>query len=121
MRYKTPLYSSAIIAGLAFQAMGYIGRILLHSDPANTSYFALYMMGINMGPTFLTAAIFLILPRIIILYGSEFAIISQPLYLAIFFLAFGTFAVAFEAAGAAFAATGDNPDEVSLSSILPVS
>lgn len=113
MRYKTPLYSSAIIAGLAFEAMGYIGRILLHSDTASSSYFALYTMGVNMGPTCLTAAIFLTLPRIIVLYGSQFTIISQPLYLAVFFLAFGTFALAFEASGSAFAATGVGPAEVS--------
>lgn len=118
IRYRTPLYSSAIIAGLAFEVMGYIGRILLKSDVASTSYFALYLTGVNMGPTFLTAAIFLTLPRIVVLYGKGFTLISQPLYFAMFFLAFGAFALAFETAGAAFAATGGIPEEVSLQDSL---
>lgn len=113
IRYKTALYSSAIIAGLAFEAMGHVGRILLRSDPASTLYFVLYTIGVNMGPTFIAAAIFQVLPHILVLYGKEFTLISQPIRFAVFFLAFSAFALAFQAVGAAFTATGGSREEVS--------
>jgi hypothetical protein len=113
MRYNTRLYSATIITGLAFEVMGYVGRVLLNSNVASVSNFVVYMLGTIMGPTFITSAIYQILPHIIVLYGKEFTLVSQPAYFRVFFFAFDLFTLAFQAAGVGFAVTGVSQAEVS--------
>jgi hypothetical protein len=111
-RYNTPVYSSTIIAGLLLEVVGYVGRILLKSDAASVSSFVLYMLGTIMGPTFITSAIYQILPHVVVLYGKEFTLVSQPAYFGVFFMVFDLCTLTFQAAGVAFSITGATQDEV---------
>lgn len=86
MHWNTPIYSLTIVAGLVFEVIGYIGRILLNLDTASVVGFVLYMLGTIMGPTFITSAVYQILPHIVVLYGKEFTLVSQPAYFGVFFM-----------------------------------
>ncbi|OIW29070.1 hypothetical protein CONLIGDRAFT_704433 [Coniochaeta ligniaria NRRL 30616] len=112
IRYNTPLFSSTIIAGLLFEAVGYVGRILLNSNVASVSNFVIYMLGTIMGPAFITSAIYQILPHIAVLYGKDFTLISQPAYFSALFLVLDLLTLVFEAAGVAFAVAGGTQVEM---------
>jgi len=111
--FRTPLYASSFILGLLFEVMGYAGRVVLRTDLASKSYFVLFLVGTIMGPTFITGAIYVVLPHILTLYGSDVSVVSRPIYLAVVFLAFDVFTLAFQAVGAAFASQGSTSEEVS--------
>lgn len=44
IRYKTGLMAVSMLLGLATEALGYIARILLHSDPFYRAYFLWYLI-----------------------------------------------------------------------------
>lgn len=105
-RCKTTLYAVTLITGLLMEVMGYVGRLMLRNDLANKSYFVLFLLGTVMGPTFISAAIYLILPHILTVYGSDLSVIPEPIWLGYLFLAFDVFTLAFLAVGSAFASEG---------------
>ncbi|KAI1805123.1 RTA1 like protein-domain-containing protein [Daldinia bambusicola] len=72
IKYKSTVFSTAVMTGLALEVVGYIGRILLHNAPADRSGFILFLIGTVVGPTFICGSILFIIPRIIIVYGEEF-------------------------------------------------
>lgn len=112
LRWKTPLYTAALVVGLLFEVMGYLGRFMLRSNLASRKYFLIYLLGTVMGPTFITAAIYLVLPHVLTIYGSDISGISQPIFLAYFFLAFDVFTLAFQGVGGGFAVQGTSSIEV---------
>lgn len=112
VRYRTPLYAVTFVLGLLCEVMGYVGRIMLRTDQASRQYFAVSLVGLIMGPTFISGAIYLVLPHVLVLYGRELSLVSRPLYLGFLFLAFNVFTLAFQAVGCSFAANGASKGEV---------
>ncbi|KAK3682150.1 RTA1 like protein-domain-containing protein [Podospora appendiculata] len=106
IRYKTPLYVSLIILGLIAEVVGHAGKILMRDDGASEVYFSIYMMGTQWGPTFISAAIYLVLPHVMVIYGQQFSLMSRPVYCNVFFLVFDIFTLAFQSVGVGFAANG---------------
>ena len=102
-----------MVIGFMFEVMGYAGRVMLRFELANRTYFVIYLLGTIMGPTFLSAAIYLILPHILALYGIVGgSIASQPLWITMLFLALDIFTLAFQGVGCAFAVDGTSGPEV---------
>lgn len=94
--------------------MGYSGWLLLRNDLARKSYFVISLIGTATGPTLITAAIYTILPHILVLYGSDLSTPLEPVWLSYFFFALDSFTVAFQTVGCVFAAQGYNKVEVSI-------
>lgn len=111
--YRTTTYSITLTLGLVLEVVGYAGRLLLRFDLASKTYFLLFVLGTTTGPTFITAAIYTILPHLVALYGSDVSALQKPLWLSYFFLIFDILALAFQALGSAFAAEGFDKLEVS--------
>jgi hypothetical protein len=111
-RYRSPLYATPIVAGLLLELVGYAGRLLLRRDVADTTYFAMYLAGIILGPTFISAAIYPILPHVVVIYGRDLAIVSRPIYINVLFLLFGIATLLFQLVGVALAVNGTSHDEV---------
>ncbi|ROW08174.1 hypothetical protein VPNG_06904 [Cytospora leucostoma] len=65
-----------------------------------------------MGPTFITAAVYMVLPHILAVYGSDLSIIAEPVWLSYFSLGWDIFTLAFQAIGSAFAAEGSSKTEI---------
>ncbi|KAL1872455.1 hypothetical protein VTK73DRAFT_1492 [Phialemonium thermophilum] len=110
VRYNTPLYSSAVVAGLLLEILAYVARVLARSTRLGpddgSAYFIMYMLGVNLGPALLTWAAFLCLSHIVGIYGKQFARAFRPLYLILFFAASCIFTLSFEAVGISFQAKG---------------
>ncbi|RTE74767.1 hypothetical protein BHE90_010776 [Fusarium euwallaceae] len=69
-RSRTYLFSAVLTTGLFFEVLGFIGRILLHSNRDHQGYFFLFLFGTVLGPSFLSLAIFIVLPHILTIYGE---------------------------------------------------
>jgi hypothetical protein len=101
-RYKTPLFAVALVVGLLLAILGYVGKLLLRLDQARQSYFLLSLLGTVVGPAFVAAAIYTVLPHVLNVHGQEILLFSsQPANLSPMFLVFDVVTVVFEAAGCA--------------------
>ncbi|KAK3492332.1 RTA1 like protein-domain-containing protein [Neurospora hispaniola] len=107
VRYKTPLYAVLATLGLLLEVVGHAGKILLRSNPASEGRFLLYMIGTLWGPTFISAAVYLVLPHVMVIYGEQFSLIHEPIYCNIVFVALDIFTLAFQSIGIALSATSD--------------
>lgn len=114
IRYKTWLYSSLIIIGLVLEVVSHVGKILLHSDTANPTFFSVYLIANFWGPTIIGTAICTVLPHVMAIYGPEFRIVSHPIYINVFFMALDIFALAFQSVGSIFSSNGTTAAEVRL-------
>jgi hypothetical protein len=72
------------ISGLALEIIGYIGRIMMNSNPFDQNSFLLYLLCLTIGPAFLPAAIYLCLARIVVAYGEDASRFRPATYTLIF-------------------------------------
>ncbi|KAI1327209.1 hypothetical protein F5Y16DRAFT_200209 [Xylariaceae sp. FL0255] len=72
IRYRSSTFGTTVATGVALEVVGYIGRLLLHSTPNNQSDFAVFLIGTILGPTCICGAMFLVVPRIVAVYGEEY-------------------------------------------------
>ncbi|GIZ47662.1 hypothetical protein CKM354_001074700 [Cercospora kikuchii] len=106
-KYKTWTYMIAVILGLGVEVAGYVGRLELNDNPFNNDAFLVYLIMLTIAPVFLTAAIYVCLSRIIILYGEHLSPIKART-VAISFMCSDFIALVLQAAGGAIAETADD-------------
>ncbi|KAI1081052.1 RTA1 like protein-domain-containing protein [Whalleya microplaca] len=109
IKYKSSVFSTAIATGLALEVMGYIGRLLSHNDPADRAAFVVFLVGTILGPTFICGAIFLVMPRIVTLYGDEYRS-WRPVWYPFVFYALTAAALILELAGGIVSTVQDDHD-----------
>ncbi|PMD48659.1 RTA1-domain-containing protein [Hyaloscypha variabilis F] len=71
IRYRTWGFMTAAILGMLTEIIGYIARIAVHSNPFIKTNFLMYLVTLTIAPAFLSAAIYLCLARIVVVYGEE--------------------------------------------------
>ncbi|KAK0666383.1 putative RTA1 like protein [Cercophora samala] len=112
IRYKTPLYASLLTAGLIVEVVGHVGRMFLSTEHASPAYFAVYMVGTHWGAAFVGSAIYLVLPHATVLFGQEFRLVSNALYINIFFAVMDIFSLVFQSVGIVYAASATTAPQV---------
>lgn len=70
-RFSTIAFSVILALGLALDVVGFTGRLLLNRSPARQDFFALSLVGTILGPTFISGAVVLTLPRTLSLCGGN--------------------------------------------------
>ncbi|KAL3959860.1 hypothetical protein ACCO45_004977 [Purpureocillium lilacinum] len=100
LRYKTRGFMIAMVCGLILEIVGYVGRILMRSHMFDFNYFIIYLVCLTIGPAFFSAAIYLTLSAIIVIYVPERARFRPQTYTYIF-ITFDLIALVLQAAGAA--------------------
>ncbi|KAI0005231.1 RTA1 like protein-domain-containing protein [Xylariaceae sp. FL0662B] len=98
IKYKSYAFSTAIATGLALEVMGYIGRLLAHNHPNDRNDFVVFLVGTLIGPNFICAATFPVMPRIVALYGDEFRT-WRPVWFPYMFYAMTALSFVLELAG----------------------
>ncbi|KAJ5084011.1 RTA1 domain protein [Penicillium alfredii] len=106
-------YMGAMTAGLILEIPGYIGRVMMHSNPFDFNAFLLYLICLTIAPAFFTAAIYICLGRIVIVYGEDISRIRPRTY-TILFVTCDIIALVLQAAGGAITSIADS-DQKSLS------
>ncbi|RAL58755.1 hypothetical protein DID88_009170 [Monilinia fructigena] len=111
IKFKTWGYMVAMIFGLILEIVGYIGRILLHYSPFDNNDFLMYLICLTIAPAFLTAAIYLCLSRIVIIYGQEISRFKPGTY-TIIFCTCDIISLLLQAVGGAIASLGKTASQV---------
>lgn len=84
IKYRTTSVCLCMLAGLGLESAGYIGRILLRTNPFYRPYFLLYLVSLTLGPVFFAAAIYLCLGRIVVIVGQEISWLKPRTYTFVF-------------------------------------
>lgn len=102
-RSWTPLFSATLTTGLLAEVLGFVGRVLLHSTKNSRTYFFLFLFGTVLGPTFISASIFIVLPHILGIYGEPISPF-RPLVAGLVFFSLIAVALIVELVGIIFVA-----------------
>jgi hypothetical protein len=113
LRYKTVLHASLLLAALLVEVVGHVGKIFLVANPTSHAYSAVYLLGTHWGAVLVGSAVNLVLPHVLVIYGQEFRLVSDPVYVTILFFILDIFMLAFQSVGIGFAATANTALEVS--------
>lgn len=100
IKHKTWGYMLAMVLGLVcpspcpfrinltkpqfLEIIGYIARVMIHSSPFNNNDFLMYLVTLTIAPALLTAAIYLCLARIVIVYGQHLSRFKPRTYTLVF-------------------------------------
>ncbi|KAI1116357.1 hypothetical protein F5Y14DRAFT_79575 [Nemania sp. NC0429] len=119
IRYRSLGFVVPLAGGLALEVVGYIGRILLHSYPDSRTDFAVFLVGTTLGPTCICGAMFLIVPRIVAVYGDEYRSWRPAWYLLLLSL-LTVVSLVLELAGSVVSTAEDDPAVVNAGSTVLV-
>lgn len=106
-RYKTWFYGTLITLGAAGEMAGYIGRIMMHSNPWSNSGFELQICTLIFSPSFLAAGLYLTLKHMVRAIGPQFSSIKPIAYPWIFMLC-DLFSLVLQAIGGGVASSSNN-------------
>ncbi|KAF3768087.1 RTA1-domain-containing protein [Cryphonectria parasitica EP155] len=106
IRYKTKLYTGLFVTALVGEIIGYVGRILLNGDPFSKNNFLIYLICLTLAPVLMSAAVYLTLARIVVVYGENISLIRPRSYTLIF-SGFDLAALIVQAIGGSIAAESD--------------
>ncbi|KAN0122045.1 RTA1 domain containing protein [Hyaloscypha variabilis] len=105
--YRTIGFTIAMSSGLILEIIGYIGRVQMHFNPFIQQPFMMYLICVTIAPVFLTAAIYLCLSRIIVVYGTHLARLA-PGTIAISFMVSDFISLLLQAGGGAVVEIADD-------------
>ncbi|KFA62801.1 hypothetical protein S40285_03806 [Stachybotrys chlorohalonatus IBT 40285] len=71
LRFQAPVFATILTAGLVLEVVGFLGRVLLSSIQGSATYTLLWLLGTVLGPTFISASIFVVLPHTLSIYGQQ--------------------------------------------------
>lgn len=112
-RFRTPSFSALLVTGLLLEVAGFVGRVLLHGHRDNQAYFVLSLFGTVLGPSFMSAAIFIVLPHILNIYGEHLCPF-RPIFAGLILYGITTVATVVQVVGIVFLAYGYNGMTASL-------
>ena len=93
-----------MLLGLTSEALGYIARVLINTNPFYRPYFLWYLICLTIGPVYIAAAIYLCLGRIVVIYGENISQIRPRSY-TLFFMGCDVVSLAVQAVGGGLAAS----------------
>ncbi|KAF8860528.1 putative RTA1 domain protein [Acephala macrosclerotiorum] len=111
-RYRTWGYMAAMFFGLSGEVVGYTGRLLLYQNPFDPTGndFLIYLVSLTISPAFLSAAIYLCLARIVVVYGEHLSRFKPRTYTLIF-CGCDIFSLVLQAAGGGIASGAMTPSQ----------
>lgn len=117
VKYRTWGFMAATTLGTLTEIIGYIGRIMMHNNPFSKNDFLIYLVTLTIAPAFLSAAIYLCLARIVVVYGEERSRFRPRTY-TIMFCSCDFLALLLQAAGGAIASISNTNSGVSTPSVF---
>ncbi|KIW06110.1 uncharacterized protein PV09_03277 [Verruconis gallopava] len=104
IRYKTWSFMIAMTIGGLCEAVGEIGRLMMHRNPFSDVGFKIQIILLTFAPAFLAAGIYLQLKHLVLTFGAEWSVLRPSLYTWIFIIC-DIFSIALQGAGGGIAAT----------------
>lgn len=109
VKYKTWGFMVGMICGLLLEIVGYAGRVLLHDNVFEKNYFIIYLVGLTIGPAFLSASIYLCLGRIITIFGNKLSLL-KPKIITWIFVCCDLLSLLLQSAGGAITSISDDAE-----------
>jgi len=104
VRYRTWSYCFAMTLAGITETIGYVGRIILHSDPWSKAGFNMQIVCLIIAPAFNSAAIYLVLKHVTLCFGERWSRIKPRFYTYIF-VSCDIMSLVLQGAGGGLAAT----------------
>ena len=108
--YRTWVFGFAIWGGLVLEIIGYVGRILMRSNPFDMSIFLTYFIPLGLGPAFLTAAIYITLGHVVIVFGEQYSRLKPKTY-SLVFVCIDVFSLCIQAVGGGLTGSADTDSQ----------
>ncbi|RDW56716.1 hypothetical protein BP6252_14009 [Coleophoma cylindrospora] len=80
LKYRTWGFLVGMFCGGVLEVIGYVARIIIHNNPFSSDGFIMYLCCLTIAPAFLSAAIYICLSRIIIIYTPDAARFKPQFY-----------------------------------------
>ncbi|KAF2793980.1 RTA1-domain-containing protein [Melanomma pulvis-pyrius CBS 109.77] len=103
-------FSVAMISGCALEVIGYVGRVLSHSNPFAENPFLIQIICLTIAPAFMAAGIYLCLSRIVLTFGAHNSRI-KPLSYPRIFIPCDLASLLLQAGGGGFASAASHSDK----------
>ncbi|KAH8689095.1 RTA1 like protein-domain-containing protein [Talaromyces proteolyticus] len=113
IKLRTWSFLACYILGSTSEAVGYIGRIFLHSNPYNLSTFLVQIVCLTTGPAFYSAGLYLCLARIIVVYGEKISRL-RPIWYTRIFITCDIISLSLQGAGGGVASSATKQSTLSM-------
>ncbi|KIW60045.1 hypothetical protein PV05_00295 [Exophiala xenobiotica] len=107
VKFRTWSFLVGMTCGNILEVAGYGGRILLHHNVFEKNYFIINLVGLTIGPAFLSASIYLCLARIIYIFGEKLSLL-RPRVITYIFMACDSVSLVLQSAGGAITSMADD-------------
>ncbi|KAI5456526.1 putative RTA1 domain protein [Mariannaea sp. PMI_226] len=106
-------YSIVVAVGCFVEMLGYVGRVMMHSNPWNRLGMRMQIVCLIIAPSFAAAGIYLTLKHTILHYGKQYSRLRPKLYTWIF-IGCDIGSILLQAGGGGIAASANSPDKVDI-------
>ncbi|MCJ1307055.1 hypothetical protein MMC25_000701 [Agyrium rufum] len=106
IKYKTWTFMVALGLGCLAEAIGYAGRVIMHSNPYSNAGFESQICCLILAPAFIAAGVYLTLKHVVIALGRDFSRLRPKFYTWIF-ICCDFLSLVMQAIGGATAATAN--------------
>ncbi|KAI9710810.1 MAG: hypothetical protein M1812_007358 [Candelaria pacifica] len=111
----------ALTCGCLIEAVGYIGRVIMHHNPYSDLGFKMQICCLIMGPAFLAAGIYLTLKHVVKAFGRQYSFLRPKLYTWIF-ISCDVFSLTLQAVGGGLASSAeDSPSQLNTGNNFAIS
>ena len=97
-RAKYQWFNVCFGCGFAFEALGFLGRLLAINDRSSLGFFVLQGFRLNMAPAFVKAGLYFVLAQMIVVYGRQYSRL-KPLWYPYIFLSLDIISLLFQGVG----------------------
>ncbi|KAF2743489.1 RTA1-domain-containing protein [Sporormia fimetaria CBS 119925] len=108
---RTWTYTLALGGGTFLEAVGYAGRVMMHSNPWTKQGFEMQICCLILGPSFVAAAIYLTLKHFVLYCGPQYSLLKARLYPWVF-VGCDFASIVLQAIGGGVAASGGSSDNI---------
>ncbi|OBT91738.2 hypothetical protein VE01_10229 [Pseudogymnoascus verrucosus] len=117
IRYRTWTFMVCMVLGSMTEVIGYVGRVFMHKNPYNLSTFLVQVVCLTTAPAFYSAALYLCLGRIIMIFGRDFSRIA-PIRYSQFFIFCDWVSLSLQGAGGGLASSSTTDSTMNLGNRL---
>lgn len=80
IKYRLRAYPIVVFLGCLGECVGYVGRVMMHSNPWDSGPFIIQILLLIVSPSLLAAGLYLTLKHLVLHYGPEYSRLSPKFY-----------------------------------------
>lgn len=120
IKYRTWTFAFALSCGCLVEAVGYVGRLMLHHNPFSNDGFTMQICCLIMGPAWLAMGIYLTLKHVVKAFGPQYSYL-KPKYYTWLFIGGDCLSLTLQAVGGGLSAgADDNLSQLNLGSNIAI-